>query len=150
MIQTTPFLSLGVFSALQEIKWVQAESANNVELKYYYLGFYIHSCPKMRYKAQYKPSDLLCPENFEWVPLSDCLPKLNATKYTRLLTQTPTLLSEKKKQEIIRKIPVFYQSKVICISDLTKKGQSVLHPILLQWLERVGSQLAVNILCGIK
>ncbi len=26
------------------------------------MGFYIHTCSKMRYKAAYQPSDLLCPE----------------------------------------------------------------------------------------
>ena len=37
-------------------------------LHYYYMGFYIHSCHKMRYKADYHPSDLLCPERLTWVP----------------------------------------------------------------------------------
>ena len=31
-------------------------------LHYYYMGFYIHSCHKMRYKVDYAPCDLLCPE----------------------------------------------------------------------------------------
>ncbi len=31
------------------------------DLRWYYMGFYIHSCHKMRYKADYMPSDLLCP-----------------------------------------------------------------------------------------
>ena len=26
---------------------------------YHYMGFYVHSCPKMRYKGDYKPSELL-------------------------------------------------------------------------------------------
>lgn len=30
-------------------------------LRYYYMGYYIHTCPKMRYKADYTPSELLCP-----------------------------------------------------------------------------------------
>ena len=39
--------------------------------RYYYLGYYIHSCHKMRYKGDYKPSQLLCHETGAWVPLSD-------------------------------------------------------------------------------
>ena len=31
-------------------------------LHYYYMGFYIHTCHKMKYKAGYEPSDLLCPD----------------------------------------------------------------------------------------
>lgn len=37
----------------------------------YYMGFYIHSCPKMRYKAHMKPSELLCPEVYTWHRLDD-------------------------------------------------------------------------------
>jgi hypothetical protein len=36
----------------------------------------------MRYKAQYKPSDLLDPVSYVWVPLSDCIPKLDKSPYT--------------------------------------------------------------------
>ena len=31
-------------------------------LTHYYMGYYIHTCHKMRYKAGYRPSELLCPE----------------------------------------------------------------------------------------
>lgn len=30
------------------------------------MGFYIHTCQKMRYKIDYKPSQLLCPVTFTW------------------------------------------------------------------------------------
>lgn len=48
------------------------------------MGFYIHACPKMKYKAAFKPSYLLCPETYTWHPILDCLPKLNLNKYSRL------------------------------------------------------------------
>ncbi|KAH9534067.1 hypothetical protein CY35_18G087300 [Sphagnum magellanicum] len=63
-----PFLSLGKYSALKEIEWVQEAHKVCPSLKYYYLGYYIHSCPKMRYKAAYAPSELLCPVKYTWVP----------------------------------------------------------------------------------
>lgn len=53
-------------------------------MKYYYMGFYIHSCPKMSYKGSYTPSFLLCPERLTWVPLELCRSALDAQKYTRL------------------------------------------------------------------
>jgi len=31
------------------------------------LRYYIHICPKMRYKADYHPSQLLCPQTNRWV-----------------------------------------------------------------------------------
>jgi arginine-tRNA-protein transferase len=66
-------LSLGVFSALQEISLSVRLNKYLKSLKYYYLGFYIHSCSKMRYKAQYSPSDLLDPEYYCWIPIEHCI-----------------------------------------------------------------------------
>lgn len=53
------------------------------------MGFYIHSCPKMRYKGKYKPSYLLCPETYEWIPIELATPKLDRVKYSRL-TDNPS------------------------------------------------------------
>lgn len=55
------FLSLGKYSALQEIDWLKQNQTHCASLQYYYLGYYIHKCGKMRYKASYRPSELLCP-----------------------------------------------------------------------------------------
>ncbi|XP_078436481.1 arginine-tRNA protein transferase 1 [Wolffia australiana] len=62
------FLSLGKYSALKEIDWVKQSETLCPSLQYYYLGYYIHTCRKMRYKAAYHPSELLCPLRYEWVP----------------------------------------------------------------------------------
>ncbi|XP_029109786.1 arginyl-tRNA--protein transferase 1 isoform X3 [Scleropages formosus] len=77
-------LSLGSYSALREIAFTRQLQKQSTKLCFYYLGFYIHSCPKMRYKGQYQPSDLLCPETYTWVPLEHCLPKLENSPYARL------------------------------------------------------------------
>lgn len=78
------FLSLGTFSSLREIYLTRQlnKVANN--LKYYYMGYYIHSCPKMRYKARMRPSKLLCPETYVWCDIEPCLLKLDKKKYCRL------------------------------------------------------------------
>ncbi|XP_009978378.1 PREDICTED: arginyl-tRNA--protein transferase 1, partial [Tauraco erythrolophus] len=44
------FLSLGVYSALREIAFTRQLHEKAPDLCFYYMGFYIHSCPKMRYK----------------------------------------------------------------------------------------------------
>ncbi|KAM4031439.1 arginyl-tRNA--protein transferase 1 isoform 3-T3 [Anomaloglossus baeobatrachus] len=77
------FLSLGVYSALREIAFTRELQKSVSDLCYYYMGFYIHNCPKMRYKGQYKPSQLLCPESYFWVPIEKCLPLLESSKYSR-------------------------------------------------------------------
>uniref|UniRef100_A0A6J0T557 Arginyl-tRNA--protein transferase 1 n=1 Tax=Pogona vitticeps TaxID=103695 RepID=A0A6J0T557_9SAUR len=76
-------LSLGVYSALREIAFTRQLHEKAPDLSYYYMGFYIYSCPKMRYKGQYRPSELLCPETYVWVPIEQCLPSLERSKYCR-------------------------------------------------------------------
>ncbi|KAL7738445.1 hypothetical protein ACLKA6_006755 [Drosophila palustris] len=79
------FLSLGTYGSLREIDLVQTIAKRVPALKYYYMGFYIHSCPKMRYKGKLSASYLLCPETYVWLPLTDDIRnKLDAKKYQRL------------------------------------------------------------------
>ncbi|XP_044508721.1 arginyl-tRNA--protein transferase 2-like [Mangifera indica] len=78
------FLSLGKYSALQEIGWVKENQVHCLPLEYYYLGYYIHSCRKMRYKAAYCPSELLCPLRYQWVPYDVARPLLDKRPYVVL------------------------------------------------------------------
>ncbi|XP_061376607.1 arginyl-tRNA--protein transferase 2 [Gastrolobium bilobum] len=78
------FLSLGKYSALQEINWVKENQVYCPSLQYYYLGYYIHSCSKMRYKAAYHPSELLCPLRYQWVPFGIARPLLDNRPYVVL------------------------------------------------------------------
>ncbi|KAK3001066.1 hypothetical protein RJ639_020787 [Escallonia herrerae] len=78
------FLSLGKYSALQEIGWVRETEVHCPSLQYYYLGYYIDSCRKMRYKAAYRPSELLCPLRYQWVPFNIAKPLLDTKPYVVL------------------------------------------------------------------
>lgn len=51
----------GKFGALREISLAQEEG-----YQYWYAGFYIHSCVKMRYKGDYSPQYILDPETYRW------------------------------------------------------------------------------------
>ncbi|XP_032691511.1 arginyl-tRNA--protein transferase 1 isoform X1 [Odontomachus brunneus] len=77
-------LSLGTFSSLREIYLTRQLNKVAPVLRYYYMGFYIHTCPKMRYKARMRPSKLLCPETYTWFDIDPCLVKLDNEKYSRL------------------------------------------------------------------
>ncbi len=46
-------LSLGTFSVMKEIEYAASQG-----LPYYYLGYYISECPRMQYKARFKPFEL--------------------------------------------------------------------------------------------
>lgn len=86
-------LSLGKYSALEEIRWVRENQVHCPMLQYYYLGYYIHSCSKMRYKATYQPSELLCPLRYQWVPYDIAKPLLDRRKYV-VLSDFATLQNE--------------------------------------------------------
>jgi arginyl-tRNA---protein transferase len=66
-------LALGKYSALKELDFCRDNG-----MPYYYMGFYIHDCEKMRYKAEYCPSELLCPTTLNWMPYRACVTKLSA------------------------------------------------------------------------
>jgi len=70
-------------SALREISLVNEIRAAGVpEMGFLYMGFYIYSCPKMRYKGEYAPSYLADPEDYTWHPLdSKCRPLLEKNRY---------------------------------------------------------------------
>lgn len=87
------FLSLGKYSALQEIGWLRENQIHCHSLQYYYLGYYIHSCNKMRYKAAYRPSELLCPLRYQWVSFDNAKMLLDRKKYA-VLSDFATLQNE--------------------------------------------------------
>lgn len=68
----------------REVQFTRSLHEKIPELSNYYMGFYIHSCQKMRYKGKLVPSFLLCPETYHWMPIEKCLEKLDVTKYSRL------------------------------------------------------------------
>ncbi|XP_066976448.1 arginyl-tRNA--protein transferase 1 isoform X2 [Macrobrachium rosenbergii] len=82
------FLSLGTYASLRELALTRELQRTAAALKWYYMGFYIHSCPKMRYKGNYSPSFLLCPETYIWVPIEKATPKLDLAEYSRLNEDT--------------------------------------------------------------
>uniref|UniRef100_A0A8D0MFL2 Arginyl-tRNA--protein transferase 1 n=2 Tax=Sus scrofa TaxID=9823 RepID=A0A8D0MFL2_PIG len=114
------FLSLGVYSALREIAFTRHLHEKTSQLSYYYMGFYIHSCPKMKYKGQYRPSDLLCPETYVWVPIEQCLPSLENSKYCRF-NQDSEAVDEGRSKEPDR-LQVLYK-KAIMPYGVYKKQQ---------------------------
>lgn len=63
--------SFGKISALRE-----AALAREGGYQYYYMGYYIHSCPKMLYKNDYKPQMVLDLANMTWNLLDDQFRKL--------------------------------------------------------------------------
>ena len=89
------FLTLGVVSALNEMALTRRLHSSNPAFRYYCMGYYNHTCQKMRYKGQYTPSSLLCTETNTYVPIEKCRPKLDHVKHTKLADDTEPTDTEK-------------------------------------------------------
>ncbi|KAJ2891014.1 Arginyl-tRNA--protein transferase 1, partial [Coemansia aciculifera] len=69
-------LSLGTYSALREISLVRQLHDVYSSIRYYYMGYYIPSCPKMVYKGRWRPADLLDLHTYQWIPIERCLERI--------------------------------------------------------------------------
>ena len=81
--------SPGKLSALRELA-LAAEAGHG----YYYMGYYIHGCPKMRYKAEFRPQLVLDPESMEWGSFDAYLALLEHKKYVSLARERRLMLAE--------------------------------------------------------
>ncbi|CAL1701413.1 unnamed protein product [Somion occarium] len=74
--------SLGKLSALREVTLAkEIHDAGAPDMQFLYMGFYIHTCQKMRYKGDYSPSYLADPEDYTWHPLEKCRPLLDKYRF---------------------------------------------------------------------
>ncbi len=73
----------GKVSALQEIALTERLGRINAmdDIAFYYMGFYIHTCQKMKYKAEYRPSQLLDCSSNSWRMLSEVSASLDAKQF---------------------------------------------------------------------
>jgi len=110
------FLSLGTLTSLLEVGMVRDCSSGSrgeqlTSVTQYYLGFYVHTCQKMRYKGRYSPSYLLCPETYLWCPLEQCLPILDSKPYSKLHTNSSVSTAPSKLD--ISKTGVLYGRRAV-------------------------------------
>lgn len=103
------FLSLGTYGSLQELALTRKLQRHTPSLSNYYMGFYIHSCPKMRYKGKLVPSYLLCPEAYTWHLLDDAIRnRLEANKYQRFNPDPTVQDANRLLQDEIFSVKVLY------------------------------------------
>ncbi|RQM05306.1 hypothetical protein DH86_00001842 [Scytalidium sp. 3C] len=70
----------GKLGALREIALAKEDG-----YRWWYAGFYIHSCVKMRYKGDYNPQYMLDPESYDWHLLdAQVKQELDKSKYLSL------------------------------------------------------------------
>ena len=110
----------GKLSAMREIS-LTIEAG----YEFYYMGFYIHSCVKMRYKAGFKPSSLLDPETFQWNIIDEEYKrKLDKRKYvspSHDLKNPPPNTEQEQDQDDSGRLPV----EEVNTKDTTKARAAV-------------------------
>ncbi|TKA81403.1 hypothetical protein B0A49_00862 [Cryomyces minteri] len=135
--------SFGKLSAMRE-----AALAVEKGYEYYYMGYYIHSCAKMRYKGDYNPQFILDLETLEWNELDDEIRALLAIqKYVsisrerRLATeQTEAIEAEKCKsdkqsgaivdQQYLFDNPAEAADSDLSLFDLTMPGMMTVNEVM--------------------
>ncbi|KAG9248582.1 arginine-tRNA-protein transferas-like protein 1 [Calycina marina] len=77
-------LSFGKVGALREVAL-----AKEYGYRWWYAGFYIHSCIKMKYKGDYSPQHMLDPESYGWDLLDQHMKqRLDEHKYVSMSSNT--------------------------------------------------------------
>ncbi|KAM7534587.1 hypothetical protein Aperf_G00000115181 [Anoplocephala perfoliata] len=148
------FLHLGTYSALREIAFVRSLHRTYggtvpayADFTQYYMGYYIQSCVKMRYKAAFKPSFLICPETYTWVPIERCQRLLADRKYTRFaeddVAQPPSsdansvviLLPNSPQLKSMLQPSKFTEEDDVIVTTLEAVGDRILTDNAIQWIK---------------
>ncbi|KAJ3272171.1 Arginyl-tRNA--protein transferase 1 [Terramyces sp. JEL0728] len=146
-------LSLGTFSAFKEISTTLELYRENPSIHHYYLGYYIHSCPKMRYKAQYKPSQLLCPLTFDWVRADVAIPLLDQMKNTVLTHQEGGNLTAKSingfskpqiNPQLLTQAKILFNKKIEPIDKFLSNKMFIMN--LKEFMEYLGVEILQTVL----
>uniref|UniRef100_A0A182JXW6 Arginyl-tRNA--protein transferase 1 n=1 Tax=Anopheles christyi TaxID=43041 RepID=A0A182JXW6_9DIPT len=136
------FLSLGTYGSLRELAYTRLLYKQYPSISNYYMGFYIHSCPKMRYKSNLQPSYLLCPEAYTWHLLDKTvIAKLDAKKYSRLNDDLAAQDANKAAEEDVHDLLIIFgRSCMTYARYLTVVGKEI--PILFEYSRLVGKSCA--------
>jgi arginine-tRNA-protein transferase len=136
---------LGKYAILHEIDY----TLNQLKLPYYYLGYYIESCTKMRYKVEYQPSELLCPVHYQWKSAELAVPKLQHTlRHVCALVdvarqgEEEESLEQKRQEQIVKGIVMDIGAGInVTIEMLQENGKSVVKPFLQEFALEAGAAI---------
>nr|XP_028682778.1 arginyl-tRNA--protein transferase 1 isoform X11 [Macaca mulatta] len=96
-------------------------------------------------EGQYRPSDLLCPETYVWVPIEQCLPSLENSKYCRF-NQDPEAVDEDRSTEPDR-LQVFHKRAIMPYGVYKKQQKDPSEEAaVLQYASLVGQKCSERML----
>jgi arginine-tRNA-protein transferase len=136
------FIAPGVYSALYELSLAQKFYKVNPEMRYYYMGFYVQSCPKMNYKRQYSASELLCPETYKYVDLRQCIPRLKENGYCRLDDESPTVDDDDGiTDDVMNNLMVHYNMDIMMYQEYRTLKGSIKDGMVRSYLQLMGKKV---------
>ena len=138
------FIAPGVYTALQEIAFNQRLLRVNPQMQYYYMGFYVQSCPKMNYKSRYNAGYLLCPETYQYVPIARCVPKLKASPYSRLSEASVPDAKEGCTEDELNAVPMLSSMNVVDFAAYRREHGEMCVPLVKEYVELVGLEVAMR------
>ncbi len=88
--------SPGKLSALREASLVEEGG-----YEYYWMGFYIQTCPKMRYKGDFSPTEVLDPMSYEWWTMNDeKKQRMEIERFVSEATDTDEVDEEEERKDV--------------------------------------------------
>ena len=138
------FIAPGVYTALQEIAFNQRLFRVNPQMQYYYMGFYVQSCPKMNYKSRYNAGYLLCPETYQYIPIALCIPKLKASPYSRLADESVPNAKEGCTEDELDAVPMLCNMSAANLATYKKEKGEACVPLVKEYVELVGLEVAMK------
>lgn len=138
------FIAPGVYTALHEIAFTQKMFQVNPEMQYYYMGFYVQSCPKMNYKSRYNAGYLLCPETYQYIPITKCVPKLKASPYSRLADEDVPNAKEGCTDSELNMVPLFANMELTTFAGYRLEHGDSSVPLLKEYIDVVGLDIALR------
>ena len=138
------FIAPGVYTALQEIAFTQQLFEINPQMQYYYMGFYVQSCPKMNYKSRYRAGYLLCPETYQYVPIAKCVPILKASPYSRLADEDVPNAREGCTEEELNAVPTLANMSQTTFAVYRAAHGEATVPLVKEYIDLVGLEVAMR------
>eukprot|EP00612_Vaucheria_litorea_P004250 CAMPEP_0171465568 /NCGR_PEP_ID=MMETSP0945-20130129/8611_1 /TAXON_ID=109269 /ORGANISM="Vaucheria litorea, Strain CCMP2940" /LENGTH=106 /DNA_ID=CAMNT_0011993235 /DNA_START=119 /DNA_END=436 /DNA_ORIENTATION=- len=103
----------------------------------------------MTYKGEYRPSELLCPETHQFIPLQRCVELLDKNEFTRLNRDFGgNSLNKRNLDELSREMKLYVrrQGMVVTLDQLTVATQLRIRPLVGDILQYLSSELVGSIL----
>ena len=135
------FLQPGIYTCLQEIALIQRLQKSSPELRYYNLGFYNDFSPKINYKRQFKPTEILCPVTGTYVPLEHAIPLLKQNKFCKFAEDSAPERPKCSEIDVDDVIVFHHQSGYTNFRHLPSLAKHKMRHVLQQYSREAGSDV---------